>query len=161
MKKTIFLLILLAAGSVSSLRGQSLEMFKEQLQQPDARFQSRVIVREHDAAAAIVRALQARPSGEKIRGYRVRIFFDNSQNARSLAQSTLSRFREIYPDIPAYINYESPYFKVAVGNCITSEEAIILWGRIKDAFDRAFVIREDIPLSALGTVVVADTPTSD
>lgn len=160
MKKIIFLLILLAAGSIS-LRGQSLEMFKEQLQQPDARFQSRVIVREHDAAATIVRTLQVRPSGEKIRGYRIRIFFDNSQNARSLAESTRSRFREIYPDIPAYINYESPYFKVAVGNCITSEEAIILWGRIKDAFDRAFVIREDIPLSALGTTVAADTSTSD
>lgn len=92
--------------------------------------------------------MQTNQSGVKIRGYRVRIFSDNSQNARSAGQNALSRFRELYPGIPADMTYDTPYFKVTVGNCLTAEEATILWGKIKDAFDRAFVAREEIPLSS-------------
>lgn len=61
----------------------------------------------------------------------------------------MARFREIYPDIPAYMDYDNiPYFKVTVGNCLTMEEAIILWGRIRDAFDRAFIVPESPCLSS-------------
>lgn len=99
--------------------------------------------------------MQTNQSGVKIRGYRVRIFSDNSQNARSAGQNALSRFRELYPGIPADMTYDTPYFKVTVGNCLTAEEATILWGKIKDAFDRAFVAREEIPLSSFKDEPVA------
>ena len=78
--------------------------------------------------------MQTNQSGVKIRGYRVRIFSDNSQNARSAGQNALSRFRELYPGIPADMTYDTPYFKVTVGNCLTAEEATILWGKIKRRF---------------------------
>ena len=104
--------------------------------------------------------MQAQPSGTKIPGYRVRIFLDNGQNARASANGAIARFREIYPDIPAYLSYENPYFKVTVGNCLTSEEAIILLGKIRDAFDRAFLVREEISLSLFGETA-SSIPTSN
>ncbi len=139
-------LLLCCAGSVSA---QQTGMFREQLARPDSLHGSRVIVTEVGDAAAIVKMLQSSRHDNKVNGYRVRIFFDNSQNARSNAQATQERFRELFPEVPVYMNYENPYFKVTVGNCLTIEEAIILWGRVKGDFDRAFVIREEIPVSVL------------
>ena len=92
-------------------------------------------------AASAVRSMEGRRAPEKVRGYRVRIYFDNVQHARSQAESVMARFREIYPDIPAYMDYDNiPYFKVTVGNCLTMEEAIILWGihRAREHASRAF-----------------------
>ena len=40
--------------------------------------------------------------------------------------------------------YENPYFKVAVGDCLTTEEAIILKGRVSSAFPKAFVKNETL-----------------
>lgn len=145
MKKTMIVAGLCLA--VCAGRAQSLEAFRNKLRSPDARYGSRVEVVEHGAAASAVRAMQAASTGGKIRGYRVRIFFDNSQSARAQAQQTTARFKENYPSIPVYMDYDDPYFKVTVGNCATYEEAVILCGKIKDSFELAFPIRVEIPLS--------------
>lgn len=87
--------------------------------------------------------------------------FPRQRTERScVGQRGHRRFREIYPDIPAYLSYENPYFKVTVGNCLTSEEAIILLGKIRDAFDRAFLVREEISLSLFGETA-SSIPTSN
>lgn len=146
MKKTMIVWgLCLAVGTVQA---QRLDAFRDKLRTPDTKYGSRVEVVEHGTAASVVRSMQTRPSDGKIRGYRVRIFFDNSQSARTQAQQTMARFREIYPSIPVYMDYDDPYFKVTVGNCITYEEAVILCGKIKDSFELAFPIRVEIPLSA-------------
>lgn len=153
MKKGLLIVGLLLCGMWCAPAGaQSLDALKNRLGSAEPSYGSRIEIVEHDAAASAVRSMrQGGASSEKIRGYRVRIFFDNGQHARSQAESAISRFKDIYPDIPAYMDYDNmPYFKVTVGNCLTSEEAIILWGKIKDAFDRAFIVREDIPLSLFG-----------
>ena len=151
---------LLLALASAPLSGQTLDQFKRQAAQADPSYNSRVVATEHGSAATVVHSMQAQPSGTKIPGYRVRIFLDNGQNARASANGAIARFREIYPDIPAYLSYENPYFKVTVGNCLTSEEAIILLGKIRDAFDRAFLVREEISLSLFGETA-SSIPTSD
>lgn len=134
---------------VGSVHAQTLETFKSKLSAP-GESSGRVRVTEHGVAASAIKSLQVQPTGEKVRGYRVRIFFDNSQNARALANDAIARFKSLYPAIPAYLVYENPYFKVTVGNCLSIEEANILVGGIKGAFDRAFPVREEIPLSLFG-----------
>ena len=145
--------------AVCTVRAQGPEAFRNKLRTPDTKYGSRVEVVEHGAAASAVRSV-VRPDGGKIRGYRVRIFFDNSQSARTQAQQTMAKFKEIYPSIPVYMDYDDPYFKVTVGNCLTSEEAIILLGKIRDAFDRAFLVREEISLSLFGETA-SSIPTSN
>ena len=58
-------------------------------------------------------------------------------------------FETMYPDERSYVTYENPYFKVAVGNCTSQEEAIILMERIRPTFPKAFLMRETIPASEL------------
>ena len=107
-----------------------------------------VRVVEHGSAAQAVREMQSRKKGSSITVSRVRIFFDNSQNARAGASSVVARFKELYPDIPVYVEYKSPSWKVTVGNCLTPEEVIILQGRIQRDFDIAFLVKEEISFSA-------------
>ena len=141
---TIFALALWGAGVVQA---QGVDAFRNRLSAPDTPYGSRVQVVEHGSAAQAVRSVQSAASGERIRGYRIRIFSDNSQHARTNAVGTVTRFKELFPGIPVYLVYENPYWKVTVGNCATSEEAIILMGRVKGSFDRAFLLQEQIPVA--------------
>lgn len=47
----------------------------------------------------------------------------------------MARFKELYPTVPVNMVYELPNFKVMVGYFLTSEEALVLWGKIKGEFD--------------------------
>lgn len=128
---------------------QSIQEFKVHLAQSDSVYGSRVEVIEHGDAAALVRGISQVNSDLKVKGYRVGIYTGNGQNARSMAEATMSRFREMFGGTPAYMKYENPDWKVSVGNCVTIEEAITLWGRVKNSFNRAFIIREEIPILVL------------
>lgn len=134
---------LIAAGQ--RIAAQENPGMLERLAMPDSVYGSQVLITEH----AGVRNTHGKTQPVRFNGYRVRIFFDNSQHARQHALATKSAFEELYPGIPAYITYENPYFKVSVGNCTSQEEAVTLWGKIKERFDRAFVIREEIALEEL------------
>ncbi len=136
----------LGCGGTLSAQSSSPTAFKSSLAEP-ATDGSRIHINE----AEDIRTQVNRMTTGKgvVQGYRVRIFVDNSQNARTSAQAIQRRFSEAFPNIPVYLVYETPNYKVTVGNCLTSDEAVMLWGRVKDGFERAFVVREEIPLSSL------------
>lgn len=89
-------------------------------------------------------------AGRPIPGYRVRIFFDNSQSARTESEKTLKKFREMYEGVAVYRTYTNPYFKVTVGDCRTKSEAMHLLTRIKRHFPSAFVVKENIECPIVG-----------
>lgn len=80
----------------------------------------------------------------KLRGYRVRIYFDNKQNARQKSEEIVSLFQENYPEISVYRSYDNPYFKVSVGDLRNRSEAMKLLNRVKKEYPSAFVVRENI-----------------
>ncbi len=98
-------------------------------------------------------------SKRTISGYRVRIFFDNKQTARTESENTLKKFNGLFPDVMAYRIYANPYFKVTVGDFRTKSEAMALLTRIKGDFPSAFVVKENIeyPVVDADNAVVADT----
>ena len=77
-------------------------------------------------------------------GYRVRIYFDNSQNARGASEAALNRFTASHHGIAAYRSYQNPFFKVTVGDFRTKSEAMELLQQIKNEFPAAFVVKENI-----------------
>lgn len=93
-----------------------------------------------EAMAGFVRTNSSRA----IKGYRVRIYFDNRQDARSASGGVYSQFSSSYPDIPAYRSYTNPYFKVTVGDFRTKSEAMHFLEEIKGQFPQAFVVKENI-----------------
>ena len=98
-------------------------------------------------------------SKRTVSGYRVRIFFDNRQTARTESEETLKRFESIYHDVKAYRTYANPYFKVTVGDFRTKSEAMELLSNIKGTFPSAFVVKENIayPVVDKANAYVVDT----
>lgn len=94
-----------------------------------------------------------------IKGYRVRIFFDNKQTARAESEKILKDFRKAYPEIAVYRVYANPYFKVTVGDFRTRSEAMEMLSRIKYSFPSAFVVKENIDYPAVDSehAVIVDT----
>jgi len=80
----------------------------------------------------------------KLTGYRVRIFFDNSQNARTKSEVVAKAFAAEYPSIKVYRSHVSPYFKVTVGNFRTKDDAQRFARSIMDRYPSVFLVREHI-----------------
>lgn len=118
-----------------------------------------VNVRQSQQIANSMKSHVASNGARTISGYRVRIFFDNKQNARTESGAVLKRFNGLYPDVMAYRIYANPYFKVTVGDFRTKSEAMALLARIKGAFPSAFVVKENIefPVVDKDNAVIADT----
>ena len=118
-----------------------------------------VNVRQSQQIANSMKSHVASNGARTISGYRVRIFFDNKQNARTESEAVLKRFNGLYPDVMAYRIYANPYFKVTVGDFRTKSEAMALLARIKGAFPSAFVVKENIefPVVDKDNAVIADT----
>lgn len=151
MKK--ILLAIVALVGAQSVDAQNIRSFKEHLGAP-VRIDSlsvvnqTVTVREVGDAAQIV-AQANQHSSATVSGYRIMIFMSNSQTARNDALAARDTFAATFPAQRCYITYENPYFKVAVGNYTTQEEALVLLERIKPSFPKAFIIRENIPIMEL------------
>ena len=118
-----------------------------------------VNVRQSQQIANSMKNHVASNGARTISGYRVRIFFDNKQNARTESETVLKRFNGLYPDVMAYRIYANPYFKVTVGDFRTKSEAMELLSRIRYEFPSAFVVKESIeyPVVDKNNAVVADT----
>ena len=104
-----------------------------------------VQITEHGDAATIVgNNLEA--TTKAVNGYRIMIFMSNSQTARRDAIAAQENLLALFPQEQSYLSYENPYFKVAVGNCTSQEEAITLLGRLRGTFPKAFIMRENIEI---------------
>ena len=151
-KKTLFLLLAMCILTAWEASSQSISRFKEQLEREIVSHNgtpARITIEEQGSAANAVATANATQVAPRLRGYRVCIFFDNGQDARSGAMEARKIFTQNYPDIPLYMVYENPYFRVTVGNCLTIEEAIILKGKLATLFPKAFPKGEELTLSDL------------
>ena len=108
-----------------------------------------VNVSQSQAISGALSAHIAANPDRKLSGYRVRIFFDNGQNARQASQQTLDKFRKGHPGISAYRSCQNPYFKVTVGDFRTRSEALELLERIKSEYPSAFILKENINYPAV------------
>ena len=150
---TLLLLLLTLWGGLYEAEAQNLGSFKLSLAEPSidtlsGRTATVTLTEDPQARAALA---QSPRLGAKWRvsGWRICIFSDNAADARSRAHEAIARFEEHYPSTPIYDEYASPYFRVSVGNCLTSEEAIILLQQVKPHFPKAFIKQEQLSLSDL------------
>lgn len=103
-----------------------------------------VTVHQSEAITDSLRVRSERSAGVCLRGYRVRIYFSNSQNARRESSRAEQRFRESHPECPVYRSFSSPNFKVTAGDFPTRSEALALKSAISGEFPSAFVVMENI-----------------
>lgn len=68
-------------------------------------------------------------------GYRVQVFDDNNvRTAKHEAQSRKSQIESRFPEYRAYVSFNSPYWRVKVGDFHSRSEAEAAMGAIRQAF---------------------------
>ena len=77
-------------------------------------------------------------------GYRVQLFSGSGTEARQEANNLRAEFIGLNPDIPAYLIYQAPNFKVRVGDFRTELEAIRVQREISYQYPGGFVARDII-----------------
>ena len=77
-------------------------------------------------------------------GYRIHIFMEIGNEALDHAKAVKSKFERSFPDIPIYLTYVEPYFRLRAGNFRNRVEAEKCLRRIKPKFKEAFVTADMI-----------------
>lgn len=103
-----------------------------------------VEVRQSDAVRSAFENYKEGNRERKITGYRVRIFFDNSQEARIRSEAVAREFAAEHPDVKVYRSHINPYFKVTVGDFRSRIEAMAFAKTISDKYPSVFLVKESI-----------------
>ena len=77
-------------------------------------------------------------------GYRIHIFMEIGNEALDHAKKVKSQFEKAFPDIPIYLTYAEPYFRLRAGDFRNRVEAEKCLRRIKPRFKEAFVTADMI-----------------
>ena len=72
-------------------------------------------------------------------GYRIHIFMEIGNQALDHAKAVKAQFERAFPDIPIYLTYSEPYFRLRAGDFRNRVEAEKSLRRIKPKFKEAFV----------------------
>ena len=83
-------------------------------------------------------------ASKAIQGYRIRVFYDNSPQARVRSESIAAYLRAQYPETGVYRSFESPNYKVTIGDFRTREEALRIYNALKGTYPTAYIIKENI-----------------
>lgn len=147
----LMVLIMAIVVGVGSAVAQNISTMRSMLEMRSLNGSKITIVEDQSTQEAVM-AVEAVESTGTVLGYRVVLFYDNAQFAQDRAQKILEQFNKEYPEINAYLVYEKPYFKVSVGDCLTSEEALMLRNSIIKSYPSAFTRRDNIKYGELGNV---------
>lgn len=153
-KRLLSIFVLVAVVLFAGAQSRT-NIYTARLSAPDVSTRATVVVsNDADVAGGLNTA-----SINHVEGYRILIFFDNTQNGRNLANGALSLFRKQFPGIPSEVVYANPTFKTMAGYCVDKTEVAMLLGRVSEIFPNSVVVREDnMPISQLTHYNSSSTP---
>ena len=87
----------------------------------------------------------------KIQGYRTQVFSGNNQRAsKDEVFSKEKEIKELFPDVPTYVSYNAPFWKLRVGDFRSHEEAYHMMRQLMAAFPKygkeMYIVREEIKI---------------
>lgn len=85
----------------------------------------------------------------QIEGWRINIFFEAGNYSKRLAIEAKSDFVNSYTDVPCYLIFQEPYYKVRIGDYLTKMEAEKFLNEIEQDYPNAFVVQDEINFPSL------------
>ena len=76
-----------------------------------------------------------------VNGWRIQLKFKAKES--EIVQLKL-QFIKLYPDIPVFLEYHEPYYRIRVGNCRTKLEALKIKNKINKDFPGSYPVPEII-----------------
>jgi len=84
------------------------------------------------------------PDNKGIEGYRVQIFFDSGTYSGDRARQAKEDFETEYEEIPAYLTWKAPNYRVRVGDFRTRLEAEKFLSELSKEYPNAWIIKDEI-----------------
>lgn len=92
----------------------------------------------------LVRHSQINQRRRSTEGFRLEIFFSSENRARELAGRVKNDFNLIFPEIPCYLLFQTPNFKVRIGDFRNKSEALKTKAYIASKYPNAFIVKDMI-----------------
>ena len=104
----------------------------------------------------LLKQRQIHANDSTIDGYRVQIFMELGNDALMHADSVRADFSKKYPEVPIYLMFGQPYYRLRVGDFRTRLEAENMYQRLKKKYKNAFVTadRIELPYIALCSQII-------
>lgn len=77
-------------------------------------------------------------------GYRIQLFMESGNSALTAAEEIQEEFKEKHDNIPAYITFGEPYYRVRIGDFRTRLEATEFLDQIQRHYPQAWVVKDKI-----------------
>lgn len=90
-------------------------------------------------------------------GFRLEIFFGSESKAREKAVRVKNEFNLVFPTIPSYLLFQTPNFKVRIGNFRNKSEALKAKANIASKYPNAFIVKDYIRFPELFPETVEQT----
>lgn len=152
MKKILLtLLLVLVPGAV--LRAQEFRVDTMKVSRVDSTLVGRnvlsvlgsgVTVNQSSAMRSALDRYVQNNANKKLSGYRIRVYFENGQNARARSEAIARSVSNAYPGMGVYRTFESPNFKVMVGDFRTKDEALKVYQSLKTSYPTALLLKDTI-----------------
>lgn len=84
-------------------------------------------------------------------GFRLEIFFSSDTKARERAVRVKNEFNLVFPNIASYMLFQTPNFKVRVGDFRNKSEALKAKAYIASKYPNAFIVKDMIRFPELFT----------
>lgn len=81
-----------------------------------------------------------------IKGFRIQIFMDSGNDAINHANIIMKEFKQKHPNIPIYLIFSQPYYRLRVGNYRNRLEAEKAFLQLSKIYKNAFITAERIEL---------------
>lgn len=78
-----------------------------------------------------------------ITGFRIRVFYDNGPQARVRSEN-IEKTLQAQLNVAVYRSFESPNYKVSVGDFRSKDEALRIFNALKGTYPTAYIIKETI-----------------
>lgn len=102
------------------------------------------ITQDERISALLQKQKQINEVDNSFNGFRIQIFMEIGNAAIQHADSVTEVFKELFPEVPIYLSYGQPYYRLRVGNFRNRLEAEKWLRKIKPEFKEAFVATEKI-----------------
>jgi hypothetical protein len=107
------------------------------------------VIQDSRVDSLLVLHKQINEKNPHIEGWRINIFFESGNNSKKMAVETKAKFVQNQANVPCYIIFQEPYYKVMVGDFRTKMEAEKFLKEIVVEYPNAFVVADEINYPSL------------
>jgi hypothetical protein len=94
----------------------------------------------------VYKNIQKHKAEQTLDGYRVQLFSSADRNSANVLRT---KFKTEYPEVPAYLVYQQPYFKVRVGDFRNQIEAHLFYLELQKNYGQLLIVPDKINLPTL------------